>query len=832
MLLSQRGTFLLILVIFLSILFLSFSISLFFSDSSSEQQIPLKQPSLYFLESLSQPLTLQAGNNPDRLVTTDDLSLQEYPSFLLQDKRFTGFIVVGANASNDMLSAASQLEKSLGITFEKARSEELEISKDILGSVIGEDPSMNVRDLPSLLQSQTIWNKYNTYNYTQTLFLPAGSIELAIDTFENEHIPREMLVIPANSRAYNYKITFQPALEGKHLSGAIEGMEDMTFRFLGKEYVLVQTKHPRQNTLSLTFITNEADDILEEGASKTYFVNGKNYTLELVVVSQTPKSATFFVNGKITDAIEENDIAVLDHGLISLGLKNVYDNEAGEVAHDKVHFFLGNHVTFEDTDTTLDDFSSSISMNNEHLPNTEVNLGVTLDEGIFSGAVVKLSSFEVEYTPTRTLYVNKKMSDEIQEKEFKPAVLFDAFDVEFAGVTTKGGQDKGTLENFVLYPADRFTYRLQFNNLMGQIYDLPVLSCRSDDCSTISYGKRGSNTFRALVVNETQAIAINDNFFFNFNSRAHIMQLDSIDLHEQTISLRDMAKVLPEQTPAIYTVSYNASGLGKFELDDGIFTVNLSDNDNQSIFVDMNGDGDFSDTSLTFLTKAGSFAFSATNEGLARIEFRTSELYRNSTKDFVYVPVFFNQNNALDINGSDITGDWRAGFNMTTSSLKVNGPLEIEDTDVEVGWTEYGLRGTLMDNDFESQSNFTLSNPKGQLFGYVDVYGTNQRQVIKRDHELKTKKDHIILLGNACTNTFIKAFLNNPEPCDKDLIDSEGTITLYSNAFDGDKHVIIVSGKTDAAIINAVKVLSAYKEYNLTGAALRVKKQQEFALEQ
>src|SRR3989338_1408570 len=117
MLLSQRGTFLLILVIFLSILFLSFSISLFFSDSSSEQQIPLKQPSLYFLESLSQPLTLQAGNNPGRLVTTDDLSLQEYPSFLLQEKQFTGFIVVDANASKNMLSAALQLEKSLGITF-------------------------------------------------------------------------------------------------------------------------------------------------------------------------------------------------------------------------------------------------------------------------------------------------------------------------------------------------------------------------------------------------------------------------------------------------------------------------------------------------------------------------------------------------------------------------------------------------------------------------------------------------------------------------------------------------------------------------------------------
>ncbi|MDP1694649.1 MAG: hypothetical protein Q8L34_03855, partial [Candidatus Woesearchaeota archaeon] len=279
MIFLQRGvSFLIILVVFLSLSLLSFGISFLFSeDVSSEQQASLEKPFIYSLESSSQPLILQAENNPSSLATTDDLSLQEYPSFLLQNKQFTGFIVVGANASTEILSVASQLEKSLGITFEKTRSEDLEISKDLLGSIAGEDPAVGVRDLPILLQSQTISNKYNAYNYTQTLLLPAGSVELAIDSFEDESIPKEMLVVPANSRGYTYKITFQPALEGKHLLGFVDGMEDMSFRFLGKEYVLVRAKHPRQNELELTFITNEADDILEEGATKTYKVNGKEY---------------------------------------------------------------------------------------------------------------------------------------------------------------------------------------------------------------------------------------------------------------------------------------------------------------------------------------------------------------------------------------------------------------------------------------------------------------------------------------------------------------------------------------------------------------------------
>src|SRR3989344_3515494 len=811
MIFLQRGaSFLIILVVFLSLSLLSFGISFLFSeDASSEQQASLEKPFIYSLESSSQPLILQAENNPSILATTDDLSLQEYPSFLIQNKQFTGFIVVGANASTEILSVASQLEKSLGITFEKTRSEDLEISKDLLGSIVGEDPAVGVRDLPILLQSQTLSNKYNTYNYTQTLLLPAGSVELAIDSFEDESIPKEMLVVPANSRGYTYKITFQPALEGKHLLGYVDGMEDMSFRFLGKEYVLVRAKHPRQNELELTFITNEADDILEEGATKTYKVNGKEYIVELLVVSQNPKSATFIINGVTT----------------------VYDNEAGELGNDQVHFFLGDHITFEDIDTSLDDFSSTISMNNEHLPTTEVNLGVTVDEGVSSESVVKLASLEVAYTPSKTLYIDKKLSAEIQEKEFKSGILFDSFDMEFAGVTTKGGQDKGTIENFVIYPTDRFTYNAQFNNFLGQIYDIPVLSCRSDDCSTISYGKRGGNGFHALVINETQAITVNDQFFLSFNGRAHIMQLNGVDVSEQTVSFSDMAKVQEGQIPATYTVSYNNSGFGKFELDDGTFSLNLSDIDNQSVFFDMNGDGDFSDTSLTFTTKAGSFAFSATNEELGRFEFRTSELYKNSTKDYIYIPVFFNQDNILAINGSDVSGDWKAGFNMTGSSLNVNGHLEIEDTDVEVGWTEYGLRGGLSDNGLDMSSNFTISNPKEQIFGYIDVYGTNQEQIVKRDFEIKTKDSHFILLGNSCTNTLIKAFLNNPEPCDKDLVDNEGTITLYPDSFGAGRHVIIVSGKNDTAIMNAAKVLSNYKEYNFTGTALRVKKQLEFAVE-
>ena len=205
-----------------------------------------------------------------------------------------------------------------------------------------------------------------------------------------------------------------------------------------------------------------------------------------------------------------------------------------------------------------------------------------------------------------------------------------------------------------------------------------------------------------------------------------------------------------------------------------------------------------------------------------------NELYEDTMRDLIFIPARLNSDNRIDINGTAITGAWKSGFNMSGNSLPVNGPLEIEDTDVEIGWTEFGMRGHLTNNENDEQSTFTIIYPKSQSFGYLNVYGTKQLNIITTDNTLKTKSQNLILIGNACTNTLIATLLKKPTPCDKDLEEDTGILHLTRNPFDTTKNILIISGKTDQDVINALTVLIDHKRYALEGNKFTIQKQQQF----
>ena len=71
---------------------------------------------------------------------------------------------------------------------------------------------------------------------------------------------------------------------------------------------------------------------------------------------------------------------------------------------------------------------------------------------------------------------------------------------------------------------------------------------------------------------------------------------------------------------------------------------------------------------------------------------------------------------------------------------------------------------------------------------------------------------NLISIGNACDNNVTAEILGNPEPCDKDLLENQATITLYESA-EGKSHIVI-SSDSEQGIKNASNILANFRDYN------------------
>lgn len=774
--------------------------------------------------------------------TSGQLSLSSFPSaFFKKDSHLLdGFIIVSPNASDTIREAALDLNQKL-VPFDAAESDELEIGVDYAGGAQGEWPGVSCKELPTLCIGSQL-NLYSRYQYTETLFTPRGRVEYRLDKTNrgaNDNIPRPYFVVPQENETYRYKVTFLPALESvNRLTGTGTGGKlksstypDIELGLWGKEYILIDSSHPRRFHIELT-IVGGIKDVLAEGQERTYEIEGDTVTVKAFFINEN--NVQFEVNGERIKPMADDETRVIPEAKNrSIAVHEILENEGPEEdGFDRVEFYFGDLIQLIDTNTTSPsrinekgEFEgSTVVWNNEQLPQIDVSIVTTRDDGLADFAKVTTKSIEFMYRASDDIYGWGKMSKQAEKAELgKKGNFLNLFEIEYTGIDALADvREKQKTSEYVFHPRSEDAYALKWQNNNKDWYDFDVVSCVDEACTNISYGKKSGNSFFDLIVNESESINENEYFFLQVIKDSYLMTYDNLDTNDNVLTIREVLLDHENERPPTYEISYdNATGIGFFDHGKSTFTFNVTNETTGAVTIDMNGDGDFSDTGMTLrASSGGDVNFSAALE--PRIQYQTNELFEDVRRDAIdFRPYFDSQKKHLDINVSDVSGTWLFGFNSSLSAVIVNRTLEINNTDVSTGMTEFGLHAELTAADDQNQSTFTIFAPKYQQFGFLKVYPTTFKKLVTKGRGSEgtgstalREKGNLIIIGGPCENSAaaeIVGFGTKETECALGANKGEAVIRLYSRPNGSD--ALVVAGADEESTLAAIEVLKEPEKY-------------------
>ena len=324
------------------------------------------------------------------------------------------------------------------------------------------------------LADGSITNEKGTYQYYQEIILPEDArVVHEIDSKQSDD-PQLYLKFAANKPGYIYRLSFPTAIRSDiDSNNHFDDLDDKKISMLGKEFTIIKT---RKDWGQIKLMTGAIKDRLEEGDSKTYTLNGVDYEVEAVIITDTePIRVKFKVNGETTDAMAPAETFKLADGT-EIGVKSLEVNEPGDVVGDIVEFYLGAEtIMFIDDDFEIDDFRGILNVGQADIENVGVNI-----VGTFPDGDIVISKIEVRWIPDKDYYVpvGGKLSDMFSGDDTNKLFLRN-MDFEFIGVNL------GITESTTAYTScDDLKYdkRADFNNDKKiDFEDLMLLSINYDD---------------------------------------------------------------------------------------------------------------------------------------------------------------------------------------------------------------------------------------------------------------------------------------------------------------------------------------------------------------
>ena len=782
-------------------------------------------------------------------------SLASYPAPFIKDGKFDGMLVVGDQAKAEDVIGATDIAMSLqyGMTTTKTVStggattvvvegDAVKISESTNNLEFGEvlntiKTSVTGTDLKALAGG-SITNEKGTYSYTETLDLAPAQVKYTKDVDDDTDTYADYLVMN-KSEAYTYKMTFSPALKSDvtattHILNDIDN-KDLTM--LGKKYTFLSPKvtdGELTQTMKLTMMGGATKDIMEEGATKTFTINGKDFevTVDWIGTSGGLDKAKFTINGETTDSMEASTTYKLSDGT-QIGVTDVLQNEAGESAGgDKVEFNLGaDKIEIIDSNTTNNNWgtSCSVTVGSETLSNVVCNIASTDNT---AGTEVQISEIDLKYTPSEDLYVAKgKSASAIADAIEGEAGNFvtGAFDYKFEGLQVP------KTEKISLTASGNDNYKLAFTNKAGVKYNTEVFALTT--AGNVTLGQNSGGTIKALTVAEGTAIADEGYFVISKNKYSRILQFKDVNVADNIIKIKDVGSDVTNE------VTYTNTGLtGNLVLDGNTYKVNISaDNAAANIYVDLDASGTIlvntlNDNNGQLWTELGAaINLSVDNPAAAATNGRItvmSEDKEANTKDIVYQDLFKNADAKIDVNA---TGN----FNGCTQPATLQESAE--DSDKYVCYTTYGMMATQdsKSSTTTDQDSLEIVYPDSQVFAAVYVTsgvtkatsseaGSGEittQEIVKIDVGASVlasevageeTKHNLILVGGPCANAAAAVIMGNPENCVAGFEAGKAKVKLYENS---GKVAMLVAGATALDTRGASQFVAQYVKNKATFSA-------------
>jgi len=713
-------------------------------------------------------------------------------------------------------------------------------------------------DLDMLKGGQIVTDKGST-EYNQYLRLPIngsqayhGSVIFAED--ERDRVGH-YLFLNDGDLVFQWELEFEEGLESEVEGDDLKDLEDEDITILGQPFVLVDTDvfangFVASNAtgagitpqLTLELIGGAVSAVLGENDAQTFVVDGKEYEVEVLVISETSAggegSVKFRINGEITDELEDGETDVLADGT-QIGIRDILAT-GKDIQKSIVQFYLGAYkVEFRDTNTSDNIFQGAgTEVNEETIEDSAVRvLGQFTQAGSsttdLTGAVYEIQNVQYNLTADAVLgdmYVppGTGVREQLDEPE---GMLTPNWDIRYEGLMDTGV----TLVRIDSAGDDE--YDLEFTNQEGIFFDFPLASNESgnvfgsfkygDDDDSMWFTEFNSNGSLGVFTNAPSGTTFNyyiqdDDFFVVSNCDitanddtcfSHVLRFDSVDSTNRQLTFTDVGTGTREVT---YTSGTNIAQL----VVGGItYAVAVNPNNNSTIVVDLNGDGTLGNNTRVVIGIQGEGLLSL---GCQRNPIATANISAPSAGSSNGTCTFNTTTNMFNVTLTTLAKEFDEATINENITIEITGTapdtininrivnesadfwstlLELEENDdISQALSAYGVFFELFDNDNANDAeDLTIEYPLSQRGARVFVTGgvitttTVEGGGVEKVQPIQigaaklasevsdVSMYNAVVVGGPCANPIAASLLGNPEPCYESVPMNKAIVKLFEH---------------------------------------------------
>lgn len=805
------------------------------------------------------------------------LDLSNYPAPFVTNGVFSGKIVVGAKAATSdvvgaidiaaSLQAAAttttqiQLPDTAGKATVTGDSAEFKTGSDVvsLGENLRDNKgTFSALDLTGLKNGvfdtgvgSTPVEQYLRFDPT-TAGDKSGLTVVYNQDSNNDDKEGDYMYVASDGNIFEYQLLFtEGATSDIDTGGVLTDLEKESVTIMGAPFTVVSAK-VSGTQIDMTMLGGQVADVLKDGETKTYTINGKDYEVTAVFISSDSQSAKLSVNGMLTKELTSGKTQVLGSD-VTIGVQEVLTNQREGL----VEFYLGaNKIQLTDSDYTTDSYQSGgVKVGTKTINNAYLDIKATNQ----STTQIKLNFIKYKLTANDNTWVpaGKGIKAYLEQPE---AMLTDKWDILYAGFTD------ATMSTIQFKGVSDYGYKLNFENLNGVKYSIPFLTNKDTSNIGFKYGDQdhnfiftevndGNTSDGNLTADKNTFISKDDYFAVSDGTSAtksdkavtNVLRYRSLSTTDSTVTFEDIS------TGDSYVVSYTgtlgSSATGQLIVGGAThnFWIGNTSSDvrkKYALAMDLDASGAVTNADEVKLVNMGggiidmgANVYNATGVPAA---IPTTNTYPINV---TITPVVsrFDDANAFEIVKVSLGGTGLASNQM---SATVNGTLyEVKDNDkYSRRMTKFGaLEEKYTPDTSSSNSDVTISYPAVQRYaqafvtmgnvaytagqaaagGTVDTTKLNPiavgLAVLDTDALASLGTTNLIVVGGPCANTVAAALMGNPADCAQGFTAGKAIIKLYA-----DKNALLVAGYEAQETLGASYVLAGYKDYKLTGTEVEV----------
>ena len=348
-------------------------------------------------------------------------------------------------------------------------------------------------------------------------------------------------------------------------------------------------------TVDLRLLSGSKIDTIEEGETKTYMIDDKEYRIELKILDDENQRAIFNVNGKDMGTMRKGDTVSIE-GLL-LGLTETYQSEAGE-GSDMVRFSLGAEQIVLKDNAGDNAFTTGVKINSHSISSGSVKIK---GQAISGGYKISSIKYRLKADADRggDVYVPEGhvLSEYIEDGK---GIIGD-WDIAYKGITSRGGGAESIIR---LNPSGDDEYRLSFINNKGDSYNVPFVQnvgsslVIGDDDDTLHFIESSSSS--DFKVSQGDWVVMT-----NRNDRGgttNILRVSSIDVSSKQVHFDDLATGSKIMT---YSGTEGSNAQGDLVVSGNSYKIYVGPAPDYKLAVDLTDDGSLSGREANIVVNGG-----------------------------------------------------------------------------------------------------------------------------------------------------------------------------------------------------------------------------------